>query len=280
MRNQFAWSLALCFPAMASAQVNYSISGSTYSQDFNTLIQTGTNQAWSNNTTLPGWFLYRQPAPGTDITTYNAGTGSSNTGNFYSFGSSSTSSERSLGGIGSGGAYFGSPATGSVAGWIAVGLTNGTGGALSSITINYNGEQWRDGGATTPNAQTMVLEYGFGASFTTVPTWTPAGGSFNFTSPVFVNTGAGAAVDGNIAGFVSGLGGTLTTTWNAGDTLWIRFVETNDPGNDHGLSIDDFSFSAISASVPEPSSIALVGATLAGTGIAVYRRRRAKASEV
>jgi hypothetical protein len=28
--------------------------------------------------------------------------------------------------------------------------------------------------------------------------------------------------------------------WNAGDTLWLRWVERNDAGNDHGLAIDNF----------------------------------------
>lgn len=275
MRKLLVLSLTiLCFPALASAQVSYTTSGSTYSQDFNTLIQSGTAQPWANNSTLTGWWLYRQPAPGTDITTYNAGTGSSNAGNFYSFGASSTDADRSLGGVASGGGYFGSPGTGTVAGWIAFSLTNNTGESLTSLTVNYNGEQWRDGGATTPNAQTMALEYGFGASFTTVATWTPAGASFNFTSPVFANTGAGAAVDGNTAGLVAGLGGTINTTWNNGDTLWIRFIENNDVGNDHGLSLDNFSFSGISAAVPEPTTYALVGVTMATAGFVTYRRRR------
>lgn len=63
----------LSLPQSVTAQVIYLLPGNTYSQDFNSLVQSGTNQAWSNNTTLTGWFLYRQPAQGTDITTYNAG---------------------------------------------------------------------------------------------------------------------------------------------------------------------------------------------------------------
>jgi hypothetical protein len=281
MRKLLVLSLTiLCFPALASAQVSYTTSGSTYTQDFNTLIQTGTNQTWTNNSTLTGWWLYRQPAPGTDITTYNAGTGSSNTGNFYSFGASTTDADRALGGVASGGAYFGTPGpvSGAVAGWIAVSLTNNTGESLTSLTVNYNGEQWRDGGTATGGtnvAQTMVMEYGFGATFTTVATWTPAGASFNFTSPVFTNaTTGGAAVNGNVAGLVAGLGGTINDTWNNGDTLWIRFIENNDVGNDHGLSLDNFSFSGVSAAVPEPTTYALVGVTMATAGFVTYRRRR------
>src|SRR5262249_31632660 len=92
-----------------------------YTQNFNTLPTSGTNQAWSNDTTLQGWYLLRQPAAApVAITTINATT--SNTGTFNSFGGGTTNpvSDRALGGTGSGGAYFGSPSSGAVAGWMAV----------------------------------------------------------------------------------------------------------------------------------------------------------------
>jgi len=216
-----------------------SFNGSTYNQNFDTLAQTGTNITWSNDSTIPGWYLFRQPVPGTPITAYNADNGSSSTGSFYSYGSTS-SSDRALGGLGSGGSYFGSPGVGAVAGWIAFAATNTTGSTINSVTVNFNGEQWRNGGNTT--AQTMVMQYGFGTSFTSVPTWTPAGTTFNWTSPVA--TATPAAVDGNTTGRVNNVGGTLSSlNWANGDTLWFRWIENNDAGNDHGLAIDDFSIS-------------------------------------
>ncbi len=271
----------LFFPALAHAQLSYTTAGGTYSQNFDTLITSGTAQAWANDSTLAGWSLFRQPAPGTALTTYNAGAGASNAGAFYSFGTG-TSTERALGGVGSSGAYYGtpSPANGAPAGWITVGFTNNTGLTLDSLTLAYRGEQWRDGGAATPAAQTMIVEYGFGGTFLTVPTWTAAGSGFNFTSPVFVNTGGGAAVDGNAAGLVTGLGGTISSTWNNGDTLWIRFVETNDPGNDHGLAIDDFSFSASVAAVPEPTTYALLALSGFGAVGTWYYRKQQKIKQL
>lgn len=231
------------------AQVIYNTASSIYLQNFDTLASSGTTITWGNNTTLPGWFLYRQPAPGTDITAYAAGTGSSSTGSFYSFGAAG-SSERAFGGVGSGGTYFGSPANGAVAGWIAVGLVNNTGQSLKQFNVNYAGEQWRDGGATA--AQTMRFEYGWGGSFTTVGTWTAPGGIFDWASPVV--SGSAGAVDGNSAGRVPGRGGLISgLDWGPGETLWLRWVEVNDPGNDHGLAIDDFSFVA----VPEPTGAAM-----------------------
>jgi len=117
----------------------------------------------------------------------------------------------------------------------------------------------------------MVLEYGFGSTFAAVTTWTAAGSAFNFTSPVFVNTGSGVTVDGNVAGQVTGLGGTISSlTWNNLDTLWIRAIEKNDAGNDHSLAIDNFSITA--TAVPEPATVAL--ASLGGLACLVAMRRK------
>ncbi|MFT3685851.1 MAG: hypothetical protein QM783_13170 [Phycisphaerales bacterium] len=203
------------------------------------------------------------------ITTYNAAPGSNTTGSFYSFGAAS-SNERAFGAIGSGGTYYGSQANGAVCGWIAVSLTNGTADTLTDVTIGFDGEQWRDGGSSgvTPAAQTMVLEYGFGATFGAVTAWTAPGGAFNWSSPVITNTGGGAMVDGNDAGRVAGRGGTISNlAWEPGQTMWVRWVEVNDAGNDHGLAIDNFSFSA----TPTPGAAAVLSFGM----LAATRRRRA-----
>jgi hypothetical protein len=246
----------------AESAVIFSTGGSTISQDFDSLGAT----AWTNDSTLPGWSLFRQPSPGTALTAIAIGDGGSNAGSIYSFGSAG-GSDRALGGTGSGGAYFGSPASGAVAAWVAVSITNDTSAEIDSLTVNYDGEQWRNGGNTS--TQTMPLQYGFGPTFASVANWINPGGSFDFTSPT---TGASAAaLDGNLAANrVAGLGGTVSgLTWAPSDTLWIRWTETNDSGNDHGLAIDNFSFSA--TNVPEPA--ALGSMALAATTL-IRRRRR------
>ncbi len=220
--------------------ISLTSSNSSYTQNFDTLAQSGTANAWTNGSTLEGWYLFRQPAPGSAITSYSTGTGSSTTGSFYSFGATG-SGDRALGGLGSGGTYFGSPASGAVAGWIAFAALNAADTPISEVTISFAGEQWRNGGNTS--AQPMVLEYGFGSSFETVTNWLAPGGNFNWTSPVA--TATAAAVDGNTTGRVENVGGTLSgLTWNTGETLWLRWVELNDAGNDHGLAIDDFAIAA------------------------------------
>ncbi len=251
--------IAVISPARAA--ISYTTSGNVVNENFDSLDSSGTNGiAWANDSTLPGWSLFN--STGAAVPTYNSNNGGTNAGAFYSFGTTG-SGERALGGTASGGAYFGSPPSGALAGWITVAINNNTGGALTDFTVGFDGEQWRNGGNAT--AQTMVLEYGFGPSFGTVGSWTAPGGNFDWTS--VVNTTTAAAVDGNVAGLVPGRGGSVGgQTWNNGDTLWIRWIENNDVGNDHGLGIDNFSFSA----TPEPATIGL----LAIGALAMNRRRR------
>ena len=129
-----------------------------YSQNFDTLATSGTSNAWLQGSTLEGWYLYTGASA--DISTYQAGNGSTNAGAFYSFGATG-SPERALGGTASGGAYFGSPLTGAPAGYIALAAVNSTGTAVDSLSINFNGEQWRNGG--NASAQSMLMQYGIRA---------------------------------------------------------------------------------------------------------------------
>lgn len=267
---------------MALAAIDYSSIASTYNQNFDTLArsQDQNPHAWTNDSTIMGWHLFRitstspsyNPAPFA-ISTYDAGSGTSDAGQFYSFGATD-STDRALGGVGRGtfAGLSGIPFS-TVAGWMAASFTNNTGGSLSQFNVGYNGEQWRDAGDNgPPAAQTMVFEYGFGSTFASVSSWTAPGGSFDFISPVFTTTDG--PVDGNAAGLVTNRGGMITNlTWTVGDTLWLRWIELNDGGADHGLAIDNVSFSATTAAIPEPGAF-LFGAAVCGVvGLAVGGRR-------
>jgi hypothetical protein len=263
--------LALCAASLAhAAPVSIDAASLTsYSQNFNSLAGSGT-PAWTNDSTLAGWSLFN--STGSAVASLVAADGSGNTGSFYSYGATG-SSDRALGGLGSGGSYFGSPASGALAGYIALALKNTGSTGINSFTLSFDGEQWRNGGNTTK--QTATLQYGFGSSFAAVSSWTAAGSAFNFTSPIATATAAG--LDGNAAANrVAGLGGTVTTNWAAGQTLWLRWIENNDSGNDHGLAIDNLSFSVPAAAVvPEPSSTAAALAGLAAVGFLARRRKAA-----
>lgn len=240
----------------ASAAILYNTPGSLYTQNFDSLPSTGTSASWANNSTLPGWYLVISTGgtPGT----IGVNNGSSTTGQFYSYGSTSDS-DRALGGLGSGGAYFGSPASGALAGYWGVRFVNNTGVVLNQFGVRYVVEQWRD---QNTQPQPLVVEWALNPTDWLTGTWN-VGTSTN--SPQNSNAGQ---LDGNLpANRVLGQGFSATSiTWAPGAELWIRFRELNDIGNDQALAIDDFSFAAI----PEPGTAGL----LIGAGVLLALRQR------
>jgi len=263
---------AVSFVVPAHAAVVMNTAGQVYNQSFDTLASatSTTNIAWTNDTTLQGWSLFNR-ADGTAATSYRGDNGASNTGYFYSYGSTGAS-DRALGSVGSSSAtgYWGTVASGTTAGYIALALTNSTGATVNDVAISYTGEQWRDGGNATPVAQSMTVQYGFGSSFTGVTSWTGLS-SLTFTSPTFTSTAA--ALNGNAAANRNAtLSAHVTSGWNSGDTLWLRWAEVNDNGSDHGLAIDNVQVSLMAAAVPEPETYALLLVGLAALGFMARRR--------
>ena len=222
--------LLLCATLIAGrAQVPFT--GADYTQNFDTLAASGGIMVWTNNVTLPGWFLFDRT--GVALPSYS--TANANSAVYMSLGNGSAS-ERALG---STALLGGGAAIGAASCYSAVALTNDTGHDIATFTITYTGEQWRAGTSTVAN--TTYLEYGFGTTYANVAAWTrPAAAEFHFTSPVATNGGVALVLDGNAAAnSVANLGGDVTATWSAGATLWIRWVDINDAGNDHALAIDN-----------------------------------------
>lgn len=238
----------LCGAAAAQATILVNSPSFVYSETFDSLVTAPS--AFVNDSTLAGWSLFRTAGTVSLI----QGNGSSNSGGLYAFGVTGAV-ERALGSIASG-------STGT--NYIVGAFTNGTGTTITDFTAAFAGEQWRNGGNTAVHS--LTAQYGFGATYAGV-SWTALPSSFTVNS--LVNTSTAAAVVGNTTGRTNGLGGTVLTNWTAGDTLWLRWVDLDNTGSDHGLAIDDFSLRV--TAVPEPGALALL---MAGLGVIVTVARR------
>jgi hypothetical protein len=221
---------------------------SSYSQNFNGLANTGTSNVWTDDATIAGWYSTR--------TVYIASPGSSTTGALYSFGTTS-SSERALGSVASGG-------TGTVR--FGARFVNDTGLAVTSLTVSYTGEQWRNGGNTVQH--TLSFDYLVGATVTSITagTWT-AVSALNFTGPIA--TATAAALDGNASANRVALSHTFNVTVPAGQEIMLRWSDPNDDGNDHGLAVDDLAVTATTAVADLPPTVSSTSPVANATGVAV-----------
>ena len=162
-------------PVQAAGSVSLTTFGTAYTQDFNTLANSGTS-----NTAVPtGWEFSES---GTNAnTTYRAGTGSDNTGDTYSFGATGNS-ERAFGGLRSG----------TLVPLIGAQFTNNTGGTITSLAVAYTGEQWRLGQNTTGRAADRLdFQLSTNATSLTTGTWTDYD-SLDFCQPGRGRHGRGA----------------------------------------------------------------------------------------
>jgi hypothetical protein len=212
---------------LAQAQVNIGALEVSMGQDFNTLASSGTSSS-----TPTGWSFLE--LLGSANTTYTAGTGSSTTGDTYSFGAA-----------GSGERAFGQLRSGSVTSILGAQFVNGTTSTIGGFDIAYTGEQWRRGGGT--GADHMDFQYSLDATSLNTGTWADVN-SLDFDSPTL---GAATLLDGNAAanrGARSGSASLLSIA--PGATFWIRWTDIDITGSDDGLAVDDFSIIAHEAPVP------------------------------
>ena len=197
-------------------------------QDFDTL-----SNSTSPSGALPaGWYLTELGTGAAADGKYVVGTGSSNAGGAYSFGAAA-STDRALGSVGSGSVatiHFGAK------------LTNAGQGLISVLTISYDGEMWRRGPSTSPDGLTFSYS-------TTATDLTSAGfvavPGLSFTSPGSACAAAAGATDGNSTACRTTMTGTITgLSLNPGASIWIRWTDTDTPGSDDGVAIDNVSIAA------------------------------------
>jgi len=239
-----------------TAQISYATSGSSYTQNFDNLL---TPTVPANNTAIAsvlptGWSFVEA---GTNANaTFRVDNGSSGSGDTF-FDGATSSNERSLG------AY----ASGSLTSQFGASFTNNTGATLTQFTLSYTGEQWKDGGSATAILNKLTFAYAVNPTSLTVGTYTNVT-SLDFTALVN-NTTADATTDGNASNRRTAITFTVTgISWPAGQTLYIRWTDVNDAGNDDNLAVDDLTFSALGAATPTITGAATATAFTATYGTA------------
>src|SRR5688572_29054704 len=150
-------------------------------------------------------------------TTYGAGTGSSSTGNTYSFGATG-STERSLGSV----------RTSGVASTFGTFVANDTGSTITAFTFQFTGEQWRLGAL----GRVDRLDFGYSIDATSIGSgaWLDVD-ALDFTAPV--TSGLTGALDGDAAENQQLVSYTITGLNLAnGTNLWLRWVDFDATGSD------------------------------------------------
>jgi hypothetical protein len=234
-----AAGLLLLSPSV-HAQVLMS-STSSYTQNFNTLILTG-SATWTDNSTIANWYSQRTG----NGTTYAADIGTNTAGGLYSYGAAS-SSERALGTLGSSNAAAGNFAHGVL-------LRNTSTSAITDIRVTYSLEQWRNGNNTTP--QPVTFWYKISASPITAlnpasnGTWTQVAG---LTLNSVVNTATAGALNGN-TNFVTATNVSIPSlSVPVNSYIMLKWEDPDHTGNDHGLAIDDVTINWTAVSCTPPS---------------------------
>lgn len=265
-------ALAVAVGNVATAQINYS--GGTYSENFNSIFSTdGTGTAVPGTTaiglqgaipTLTAWQAAR--VSGSGATTFAifgdwGGSGASGTGRLYSYGLPA-STERALGAIASGTTTVG----------FGTWFVNTSSDTYGSVSFSFDREIWRT--QNTAIDESLPFSYGFASSgigtgnFITNALMT-AYQALDATSPSFY-----ASLNGGLGGFTDPSTNMVTVSatitginWAPGDSLFIRWNDFNDAGNDAGVAIDNLS---MVATIPEPACGLVLGLGLAA--LALLRR--------
>jgi len=223
----------------ASAQVSLGSSG--YQQNFNdaggvaVTSSEGTRPlTWQNNSTYAGWFAVSGGSTAGNYAGSNGNTLPTGT-TVGIFKSSTVDNEGALGVA----RTSGDTATSKLGVW----LKNDTGGTITSLTISYTGEQWRQG--TGDPANRLDVRYSLDATSLTSGTWVNVN-ALDFTG---LHSGTSAALDGNSASNQSAQSHTITGLSIAAEaTFWLSWTDwksdTRTGRTNASLAIDDLSVTA------------------------------------
>ncbi len=235
-------------PAQAAGAI--SLTGATYTQDFDTLASSSTSSSVPT-----GWDFYESGSNAN--TTYTAGNGGGTAGDTYSFGVTS-STDRAFGGLQSS----------NLIPMIGAQFTNNTGSTITGLEITYTGEMWRAGVTNRGAADRLDFQYSTDAGSLSTGSWIDVD-VLDFNSPV-VNTTAGA-LDGNALANRAAISHTITgLNIPNGASFWIRWTDFNIASSDDGLAIDDFSLTPITGAGTPVLSINDVSQTEGNSGTTTF----------
>lgn len=237
----------------------YLFTGLDITENFDSLPTTTTTNVFSATVGAQaavgstGFVGTRLGGSGSAAVSLTADNGGSSSGGLFTYGTTSAT-DRALGAVASGTNIMG----------FGFELVNSTGGILDTITISFNQETWR---TSTTSINTLTASYSTGtagaAGFVAAATGFTAVTALDIVGPAAVSSNG--AIDGNLNRAARSF--TFTgLNIAAGDSLYLRWQDINDGGNDAGLAIDDLVISA----VPEPASALLGAIGLLG----ILRRRR------
>jgi hypothetical protein len=253
------------------------LSSNSYSENFNGTIADATTVSGAFSATIgvqaaipagstgaSGWDGAKIAGTGTGNMNFVVDNGNSNSGALYSYGSTASGitpfdPERALGAV----------ASGTNTGAFGVEIVNNTGAAIDAVSISYTGEYWRSSTSSSGTPNTLTFGYEVGASGSTgylTSATALASAALNLPGPVPV--AVNGPLNGNDplnqlprAGMLTGL------NLANGQSLYIRWQDFNDQGNDAGLAVDNLKLTVI----PEPGSLTLIA--LAGLVLAAAGRR-------
>lgn len=265
----------LLFGIVSLAHAQVSLTSTSYSQNFDSLSATGTANAWSNNSTLTGWYAFRElPIPGTfAAATYRSDLGAQQ--GLYSFGAQSGggTADRALGSVAGnntangGNFYFG------------LGFTSALSQTITEIAINFSQETWRVGSAGLGD----VVNFQFSLNATGINDHGAAWQNFDSLDMTPTITAPTGNADGNAV--MTSRSGTLSNlAISSGATIWLRWIDVDNlSGADYGMGVDDLAINFTTDSggggsgittTPEPFTMALTG-----LGAAAFIRRKLKATQ-
>ncbi|MFZ6665726.1 T9SS type A sorting domain-containing protein [Peijinzhouia sedimentorum] len=223
-----------------NALVSLSAVGAAYTQNFDVLANT------SFSSDRPeGWFFVEQGSGAND--TYREGTGSSTSGDTYSFGASNDT-DRALGSL----------ASGSVAPiYLGGGFENTSiNQVYNGFDISYFAELWRRGSNSEGDFLTFYYSTDASSLGDDAATWVEYDPLTARASDI--NLAGSGAQNGNSSSFRSQYNSVLSgLAVFPGETVWFRWVDTNISGSDDGLAIDDFEITPSGFNAADPFIIPL-----------------------